>query len=207
MKLLPLLILVMLQMGFTQQDKGWGTCKGYSKNKYNKVEMDCMDEFGTLWYMRNEWSLSKLDNPESIRRWYDYDGKDSVVATVKGDCSSKCTISWNSYELVFKDRLVAKKTIRFYGGAYLVFIPGKAKTNCEDGFLYTSQEFYASGSLHIERGEQNSKCITVKKEYFEDGRLAGTSTYKNVELVGYKKCTDGRQGNESLDCTRHLVKR
>ncbi len=38
--------------------------------------------------------------------------------------------------------------------------------------------------------------------YFDSGKLAGTATYKNGKLVGYKKCTDGRFGNESLDCLK-----
>lgn len=30
--------------------------------------------------------------------------------------------------------------------------------------------------------------------------IIGTATYKNNKLIGYKKCTDGRVGNESLNC-------
>ena len=45
-----------------------------------------------------------------------------------------------------------------------------------------------------------TKINNTEKWYFENGKLAGTATYKNGKLVGYKKCTDGRFGNESLNC-------
>jgi DNA topoisomerase-2 len=46
----------------------------------------------------------------------------------------------------------------------------------------------------------NNLTLLDTEGYFESGKLAGTANYKNGTLTGYKKCTDGRMGNENLDC-------
>ena len=38
--------------------------------------------------------------------------------------------------------------------------------------------------------------------YYYKGSKSGTARYKNGDLVGYKKCNDGRVGNENLDCLK-----
>lgn len=60
--------------------------------------------------------------------------------------------------------------------------------------------YFKSGELMKEILYVNGNKHGVEKHYFENGTLAGTATYKNDKLVGYKKCTDGRFGNESLNC-------
>ena len=60
--------------------------------------------------------------------------------------------------------------------------------------------YYESGSIMIEEPYKNGNLNGVMKWYYENGKLAGTANYKNGTLEGYKKCTDGRMGNENLDC-------
>ncbi len=59
---------------------------------------------------------------------------------------------------------------------------------------------HESGSIRAEVPFSNGKRNGIMKEYYPSVKLAGTTTYKNDKLVGYKKCTNGRFGNESLDC-------
>lgn len=62
--------------------------------------------------------------------------------------------------------------------------------------------YYESGALNGTESYKNGKAHGVDKWYYENGKLAGTATYKNGKLVGYKKCTDGRFGNERLNCLK-----
>ena len=66
----------------------------------------------------------------------------------------------------------------------------------------TMKSYYESGALELEIPFINGTWHGIKKWYFENGKIAGTATYKNGQLVGYKKCTDGRFGNEKLDCIK-----
>ena len=56
------------------------------------------------------------------------------------------------------------------------------------------------GSLRWETPYVNGEINGIEKGYYEDGKLAGTAKYKNGILDGYKHCSDGRIGNEQLDC-------
>lgn len=60
--------------------------------------------------------------------------------------------------------------------------------------------FYKTGAVLAIIPSKNGDAHGIAKWYFENGKLAGTATYKDGKLVGYKKCTDGRFGNELLDC-------
>ena len=83
-------------------------------------------------------------------------------------------------------------------GAFAQNTTYKDGTDCEcDSIKYF---YYESGSINGEVPFTNGKENGIRKEYYESGKLAGTTTYKNGKMVGYKKCTDGRFGNESLDC-------
>ena len=62
--------------------------------------------------------------------------------------------------------------------------------------------YYESGAVRVKSFFVNHLENGIKNWYFESGKLAGTATYKNGALVGYKKCTDGRFGNENLDCLK-----
>ena len=64
------------------------------------------------------------------------------------------------------------------------------------------KSYYKSGALRWEIPCINEKEHGVGKWYYENGKLAGTATYKNGKLAGYKKCSDGRVGNENLDCLK-----
>lgn len=65
----------------------------------------------------------------------------------------------------------------------------------------TSKWYYESGSLYHEQNYVNNKWTGVFKWYFKNGQVAGIAIYDTTEkLIGYKKCTDGRVGNTSLDC-------
>ena len=46
----------------------------------------------------------------------------------------------------------------------------------------------------------NGKKNGVENAYHKDGSLLSTAKYKNGVLDGYKHCSDGRMGNESLNC-------
>ena len=71
-------------------------------------------------------------------------------------------------------------------------------TECECDSI--SIYYYESGSIWAEKPYKNGNINGVMKWYYESGKLAGTANYKNDTLEGYKKCTDGRMGNENLDC-------
>ena len=55
-------------------------------------------------------------------------------------------------------------------------------------------------------------CDSIRRDYLENGEVWSEYPYKNGKLnglgkdyengtlKGYKKCTDGRMGNEHLDC-------
>ena len=60
--------------------------------------------------------------------------------------------------------------------------------------------YYESGRIKAESPYKNGNINGIVKGYYESGKLAGTANYKNGTLEGYKKCTDGRMGNENLDC-------
>jgi len=66
-----------------------------------------------------------------------------------------------------------------------------------------SKHYYESGALYYEQNYVNNKWYGTFKWYYENGKLAGIATYDTSEkLIGYKKCTDGRSGNETLDCLK-----
>jgi antitoxin component YwqK of YwqJK toxin-antitoxin module len=52
----------------------------------------------------------------------------------------------------------------------------------------------------LEKPYVNDERNGVKKEYDKQGNLISTAKYKNDVLDGYKHCSDGRLGNESLSC-------
>ena len=60
--------------------------------------------------------------------------------------------------------------------------------------------YYEDGSIRWETHYKNDKKNGVEKWYHEDGSLVSTTKYKNDVLDGYKHCSDGRMGNESLYC-------
>ena len=60
--------------------------------------------------------------------------------------------------------------------------------------------YYESGSIWEEMPYVNDKKNGVQNGYREDGSLVSTAKYKNGVLDGYKHCSDGRMGNESLYC-------
>ena len=62
------------------------------------------------------------------------------------------------------------------------------------------KSYYENGNIEAEEPHKNGKINGIEKWYYENGKLAGTANYKNGTLEGYKKCTDGRMGNENLDC-------
>jgi hypothetical protein len=64
----------------------------------------------------------------------------------------------------------------------------------------TENWYYRNGNLQFTVTYNNGKRHGIDKEYFRNGNLAGTATYNNGKLIGYKKCTDGRVGNEKLNC-------
>ena len=71
-------------------------------------------------------------------------------------------------------------------------------TECECDSIHV--DYYESGSIRAEFPYKNGYRNGIGKWYYENGKLAGTANYKNGTLTGYKKCTDGRMGNENLDC-------
>lgn len=71
-------------------------------------------------------------------------------------------------------------------------------TECECDSI--SIVYNESENIRVEKPYKNGNINGVMKWYYENGKLAGTANYKNGTLEGYKKCTDGRMGNENLDC-------
>ena len=60
--------------------------------------------------------------------------------------------------------------------------------------------YYEDGTLAWETPYKNGKKNGVGNRYHDDGTLKSTAKYKNGVLDGYKHCSDGRMGNESLNC-------
>lgn len=63
-------------------------------------------------------------------------------------------------------------------------------------------EYYDDGSVYQEYIYLTNEYTKVN-EFYKNGSLASTKTYKNGKLVGFKKCSDGRFGNENLDCMQY----
>ena len=61
--------------------------------------------------------------------------------------------------------------------------------------------YYESGALWGEIPYKNGKENGIEKGYYESGEIASTATYRNGILQGYKHCSDGRIGNDDLDCS------
>ena len=96
-------------------------------------------------------------------------------------------------------------------------LEGIAKSYFDDGSLSKEipfvngkengieKEYFDNGSLYSETPYLNGEKNGTVKVYFGDGSLRSgslrsTAKYKNGVLDGYKHCSDGRIGNESLKC-------
>ena len=87
------------------------------------------------------------------------------------------------------------------GMRYINFLnDGYSYTKFVNDKAYEEIWYYKSGQIREIKRYDGWVLSGITKWYFEDGKLAGTATYKNGKLVGYKKCTDGRFGNERLNC-------
>ena len=64
------------------------------------------------------------------------------------------------------------------------------------------KEYYQNGqiwrTISYKKGKREGKQIEYSAK---TGKVVSTAMYKNNELVGDKKCMDGRFGSEDLDCT------
>ena len=60
--------------------------------------------------------------------------------------------------------------------------------------------YYEDGSIEWETPYVNNKKNGIEYQYNPQGNLRSTAKYKNGVLDGYKHCSDGRMGNESLKC-------
>lgn len=61
--------------------------------------------------------------------------------------------------------------------------------------------YYESGSVMWETPLLSSGVKEgIQIGYSESGHLVSTAKYHNGALVGYKKCADGRKGNDELNC-------
>jgi len=69
----------------------------------------------------------------------------------------------------------------------------------KDGLV---KEYYQNGQIwrttSYKKGKREGKQIEYSAK---TGKVVSTAMYKNDELVGDKKCMDGRFGSEDLDCT------
>lgn len=62
--------------------------------------------------------------------------------------------------------------------------------------------YYPNGQLWITQTYKNGKQEGKQIEYSaKTGKVISTAIFKNDELVGDKKCVDGRFGSNDLDCT------
>ena len=60
--------------------------------------------------------------------------------------------------------------------------------------------YYQSGKIYRTNFVKDGAWDGVSKVYFENGKLAGSGKFRNGELVGYFKCSDGRLGTEKINC-------
>lgn len=165
---------------------------------------------------------------------YSYGGSGGNIFIVEEGLTKRVIgTGYNRGDTLFlEDGQIARDVSSAQDGSVTIYTRDECSLKCSGCLLNSIRGYYPDGALRTERDKQNSKCEQIEKgyyasgqlkylkvyttknvklleekEYFEDGRLAGTATYKNEKLVGYKKCTDGRQGSESLDCTRPPVKK
>jgi antitoxin component YwqK of YwqJK toxin-antitoxin module len=76
----------------------------------------------------------------------------------------------------------------------------KRITNYRHGKIHgIMKEYLEDGSLKMETPYVNGERSGIEKWYV-NGKLVGAAKYKNGILDGYKHCSDGRIGNEQLDC-------
>jgi len=113
----------------------------------------------------------------------------------------------HGYEYYYNDSVMVGAT-KYTKGTIIeqkwFFVTGELNVHSKykNGVITHSVMYYLNGALWNESYFDSGKLQGTKKWYFENGNLAGTATYKNGKLVGYKKCTDGRVGNENLDCLK-----
>jgi len=60
--------------------------------------------------------------------------------------------------------------------------------------------YYENGQVKAEYHIKNGVGSGPAKGYYPDGTLQWEAKYKNGELDGYKRCTNGKFGNEDLEC-------
>lgn len=62
-------------------------------------------------------------------------------------------------------------------------------------------EYYISGEIKTEYNiDKNGNYHGIFKAYKRNGEFAGSKKYNHGELVGFTKCTDGRRGDNRLQC-------
>jgi len=61
-------------------------------------------------------------------------------------------------------------------------------------------QYYFTGELKFEVEISDGHRNGIGKWYHGNGKVSGTATYEKGEMIGYKKCTNGKIGNEYLKC-------
>lgn len=76
----------------------------------------------------------------------------------------------------------------------------KGKRNGKSLEYYCCYEAKCKPVVSVSKYYKKGKLHGDYVEFFRTGKIASKSKYENGILVGTKKCSDGRQGNEKLDC-------
>jgi len=71
--------------------------------------------------------------------------------------------------------------------------------HCDLAWFANFTSYNENGTIYLVR-TTTDRCVQTEKSY-DNGKLVGTTTYKNGEFVS-NKCVDGRFGLETLDCRK-----
>jgi len=118
-------------------------------------------------------------------------GKKNGVERAYSDDGFNCILQ---LEITYVDNIKQNEKYYTAGWAGLVLTRYVPSTNGIE------TKYSCNGALEFEVEITNGKRNGIGKWYYESGKVSGTAEYKNGEMIGYKKCTNGKLGNESLVC-------
>ena len=150
-------------------------------------------------------SSSKMDDCREFEQLFDRFCSE-ITKVERMQWLNKTTVEVNKYYYksgVLKSEIPYKNDQRdgiqkeyYESGAIYWEIP--YKNGKKNGIV---KEYYESGEIMSEVPYENGKINGIEKGYFRSGKIAYTAKYKAGVLKGYKRCSDGRIGNDDLDCS------
>lgn len=148
-------------------------------------------------YCESTESDDSIDFVEYFSRHLEFDYKDkSFYIEIKEKYNSKFRLSYVTSYMNGKKHGIEKRYYRYYRLGKLRWVTPYVNGK-EHGI---KKGYYDSGQLYAEMPHVNGKRHGVVKGFTHKGKVKSTAKYKNGVLDGYKRCSDGRFGNEELEC-------